>query len=155
MLYYLMQVLAGPIVAQLADGRVGNLPLLIGGITISGLALSSLMLWSGFWPIAIVVTLFGLGHTMCDATQYSQAIRIAESDPRPGTIQIALSGLRLIERLAAIAGLAASVFLVDNIGYDTTIAWIGMMMLTGAVIMVLVQIVTTAQGKSNTAKSGK
>jgi len=155
MLYYLMQVLAGPIVAQLADGRVGNLPLLIGGITISGLALSSLMLWSGFWPIAIVVTLFGLGHTMCDATQYSQAIRIAESDPRPGTVQIALSGLRLIERIAAIAGLAASVFLVDNIGYDTTIAGIGMMMLTGAVIMVLVQIVTTAQGKSNTAKSGK
>jgi predicted MFS family arabinose efflux permease len=154
MLYYLMQVLARPLVARLADGRVGNLPLLIGGITISGLALSSLMFWSGFWPIAIVVSLFGLGHTMCDATQYSQAIRIAESDPRPGTVQIALSGLRLIERLAAIAGLAASVFLVDNIGYDITIAWIGMMMLTGAVIIVLVQIVTTAQGKSNTSKSG-
>ena len=56
--------------------------------------------------------------------------------------------------VAAIAGLAASVFLVDNIGYDITIAWIGMMMLTGAVIIVLVQIVTTAQGKSNTSKSG-
>jgi predicted MFS family arabinose efflux permease/HAMP domain-containing protein len=153
MLYYLMQVLAGPTVAKLADGRIGNLPLLVGGITIAGLALSSLMLWSGFWPFAIVVSLFGLGHAMCDATQYAQAIRIAEKDPRPGAVQVALSGLRLVARLSAIVGLAASVFMVDDIGYDSTIAAVGMMMLAGAVLIVIVQIVTTTQGKPSTAES--
>ena len=147
MLYYLMQVLAGPTVAKLADGWVGNLPLLVGGISIAGLALSSLMLWSGFWPFAIAVTLFGLGHAMCDATQYAHAINIAEKDPRPGAVQIALSGLRVVARLSAVVGLVASVLLVDNIGYDATIAAAGMMMLAGAALLVIVQIVTTNRCK--------
>jgi len=137
MLYYLAQVLIGPTVARLADGRVGNVPLLILGITISGLSITSLTIWGGFWPMVVVVTLFGFGHAMCDATQYAQAIRIGEESGLVGGAEAALGGLRLIERLAAIAGLVASVVLVERFGYDTAIGALGVTMLSGSILMLL------------------
>lgn len=135
MLYYLAQLLLGPTVARFADGKVGQVPFLIFGIFISGVAISSLYFWSGIMPMIIVVTLFGLGYAMCDAPQYAQAIQIGEQTGGAGGGERALGALRLIERLAAIAGLIASVILIPRLGYSTIIGGIGVLMLCGTLFM--------------------
>ncbi len=135
MLYYLAQLLLGPTVARFADGKVGQVPFLIFGIFISGVAISSLYFWSGIMPMIIVVTLFGLGYAMCDATQYAQAIQIGEQTCGAGGGEKALGALRLIERLAAITGLIASVILIPRLGYLTIIGGIGGLMLCGTLFM--------------------
>ncbi|WP_170609129.1 MFS transporter [Ruegeria arenilitoris] len=135
MLYYLAQLLLGPTVARFADGKVGQVPFLIFGIFISGVAISSLYFLSGIMPMIIVVTLFGLGYAMCDATQYAQAIQIGEQTCGAGGGERALGALRLIERLAAIIGLIASVILIPRLGYLTIIGGIGVLMLCGTLIM--------------------
>lgn len=138
MVYYLAQILAGPTVARLADGKVGNTPLLLAGVLIGGLAITALSLWPGFWMMTVVVTIFGIGHSMCDATQYAHAIAIGEDMNFEGASDLALAELRLIERVAAIGGLIGSVVLVTRFGYDTATATIGVLMLLGFCLMFLV-----------------
>lgn len=140
MLFYIAPVLVGPLVARLADGRVGYAPMLTGGVLISGIALSSLAIWSGFWPMVAVVTAFGIGFAMCDATQYAQAIRIAETSGVPGARNAGLGALRLGNRLTAIAGLGASAYLVEQFDYITLATAIGALMIAGALILILVEI---------------
>ena len=81
------------------------------------------------------VALFGLGYAMCDATQYAQAIQIGEQTGGAGGGERALGALRLIERLAAIAGLIASVILIPRLGYSTITVGIGVLMLCGTLLM--------------------
>ncbi len=135
MLYYLAQLLLGPTVARFADGKIGQVPFLIVGVLISGVAISSLYFWSGIVPMIVVVALFGLGYAMCDATQYAQAIQIGEQTGGAGGGERALGALRLIERLAAIAGLIASVILIPRLGYSTITVGIGVLMLCGTLLM--------------------
>lgn len=137
MLYYLAQILVGPTVAKLADGRVGNTPLLLCGILVGGVAITALSMWPGFWMMVVVVTAYGVGHSMCDATQYAHAIAIGEDMGFEGASDFALAALRLIERLAAIGGLVGSVVVVTKFGYDTATAGVGVLMLAGFCLMVL------------------
>ena len=139
MLYYLVPVLVGPTVARLADDRIGYAPMLIGGAVLAGCALSSLMFWSGFWPMVVVVATFGLAYSMCDATQYAQAIRLAEATGMPGARDASLGALRLAERLAAIAGLVASAYLAEKFDYVSLAVAIGFLMFLGAFVMILAE----------------
>jgi predicted MFS family arabinose efflux permease len=139
MLYYLVSVLAGPMIARLADGRVGYIPMLICGVTISGFALTSLGFWSGLWPMVVVVATFGFGYAMCDATQFAQAIRIADASGLPGARNVGLSAIRLIERLAAIAGLVASAILANRYDYYTLAIAIGVLMFLGSLLLIFVE----------------
>ena len=142
MVYYLVPLLAGPTFARLADGRIGYAPLLIAGLTVSGFALTSLFFWSGFWPIAFAVALFGLGHSMCDSSHYAQAIRIAEESGLRQARLKGLAALRIIERLSAIT--VAAVFL-ERVGYVSITVLIGLIMFIGAVIIAVAEFGAEAQ----------
>ncbi|MDA5093693.1 MFS transporter [Aliiroseovarius sp. KMU-50] len=137
MLFYLAPILFGPLVAKLADGKVGYTPMLLGGVLLSGVALASLAIWSGFWPMVVVVAAFGIGFTMCDATQYAQTIKIAEASQISGARAVSLGALRLGNRLAAIVGLLASAYLVEQFDYLNLAVATGGFMCAGAVVMMV------------------
>lgn len=140
MVYYLVPLIVGPTFARLADGRIGYVPFLIAGLAISGIALSSLFFWSGFWPVAVAVALFGLGHAMCDSSQYAQAIQIAEDSGLVNARLRGLTALRIIERLAAIAGLVLAAVFLEAVGYVSITVLIGLAMLAGAVIVTISEL---------------
>lgn len=140
MVYYLVPLIVGPSFARLADGRIGYAPFLIAGLAISGIALSSLFFWSGFWPIAVAVAVFGLGHSMCDSSQYAHAIRIAEDSRLRNARLRGLSALRIFERLAAIAGLVVAAVFLEAVGYVSITVLIGVAMLVGAVIVAAAEL---------------
>jgi len=137
MLYYIAQILVGPTVAKLADGRVGNVPLLLTGLLLGGSAVSVLSVWPDFWVLVFVVAAFGVGHSLCDATQYAHAIVIGEETEIEGAGDFALAALRLIERVAAIGGLIGSVILATKFGYVAATAGVGALMLFGLCLMFL------------------
>ena len=140
MLYYIAPVLVGPLIARLADGKVGYTPMLIGGVILSGAALSSLALWSGIWSMVVAVTAFGIGFAMCDATQYAQAIRIAEASKIPGARDAGLGAIRLGDRLIAIVGLLASAYLIKQFDYVNLAVAIGGLMFLSATVLILVEL---------------
>ncbi|MEK6204870.1 MAG: MFS transporter, partial [Amylibacter sp.] len=140
MIYYLVPLIVGPTIARLADGRVGYVPFLIAGLTVSGLALSSLLFWSGFWPIVVVVTFFGFGHSMCDATLYAQVIRVAKQSNILRAQETGLATLRVIERLTAIAGLIVAAVFLKQVGYDSITILIGLSMLSGVIIVAIAEL---------------
>ncbi len=137
MLYYIAQILVGPTVAKLADGRVGNVPLLLAGVLLGGSAVSVLSVWPDFWVLVFVVAVFGVGHSLCDATQYAHAFAIGEETEIEGASDFALAALRLIERVAAIGGLIGSVVLATRFGYAAATAGVGALMLFGFCVMFL------------------
>lgn len=140
MLYYLGLLLFGPLAARLADGRLGCVPLLVGGMALSGLALASIGVWPGFWPTVFGVSAFGLASAFCEVSQHAQAIRIAEASPHPASVEAGVGAFRLIERLAAMAGLLASAFFVDRMGYPATVLLIGATMLAGSLVVALAEV---------------
>ena len=140
MVYYLVPLIVGPTFARLADRRIGYVPFLIAGLAVSGIALSSLYFWSGFWPVAVAVAVFGLGHSMCDSSQYAQAIQIAEDSGLHKARLKGFAALRIFERLAAIAGLAAAAVFLEAVGYVSITVLIGVVMLIGAAIVAVVEV---------------
>ncbi len=134
MLYYLAVVLFGPLVASLSDGRIGPMPLVVSGALASGAALLLLTAWSGFWAVVAAVAGLGLGHTLLRAPLYALALG-ATGGPGAG-----LSALRLIERLGAMLGLAASALLLGDLGAETSIRVLGIAVLSGVAFYVIVEI---------------
>ena len=134
MLYYLSVVLFGPMVTRLADGRPGPVSLVVTGALGSGAALLSLSLWSGFWAVAVAVAGLGLGHTLIRAPLYALALRIT-GGPGPG-----IDALRLIERIGAIIGLAASAVLLGLIGAEASLRLLGLAVLAGVAVYVIVEL---------------
>jgi hypothetical protein len=133
MLYYLAVVLFGPMVASLSDSRIGPMPLVVFGALASGAALLSLTAWSGFWAVVAAVAGLGLGHTLLRAPLYALVLRITGG---PGA---GLSALRLIERIGAILGLAASALLLGDIGAESSVRALGIAVLSGVVFYGIVE----------------
>lgn len=133
MLYYLAVVLFAPKVSSLSDGRIGPLPLIVVGTLASGGALLSLMLWSGFWAVTIAVAGLGLGHTLMRAPLYALVLRIA------GGAGAGINALRLVERIGAIVGLAASAMVLGDIGAESSTAALGVIVLFGLVLYAIVE----------------
>ncbi len=136
MIYYLVPVLVGPTIARLADGRVGYVPMLVVGTIVAGCALSSLYFGAGFWPMVGAVGFFGLGFAMCDAVVYAHIIRIAEESGLVGARDISLAALRIIVRLAAIAGLLVGGQLALSFDYVWLAIAIGILFFVGALLMI-------------------
>ena len=128
MLYYLAVVIFGPWVSSLSDGRIGPLALVLTGALGSGAALLSLAVWSGFWAITLAVAGLGIGHTLMRAPLYALALRIT------GGTSAGLNALRLAERVGAILGLAATSFLLGDVGADLGILALGLSVLTGLIL---------------------
>jgi hypothetical protein len=141
MLYYLAIVLFGPTVARLSDSRFGPLPLVVSGALASGAALLSLTVWSGFWAVVVAVAGLGLGHSLIRAPLHALALRNA------GGASAGLSALRLIERIGAILGLAASALLLGDIGAESCILALGIAVLSGVTLYAIVEIM----GRSRSA----
>ena len=133
MLYYLATVAFGPLVARVNDGRAGQITLVALGAAISGAALLSLPVWGGFWGVVSAVAGLGLGHAMMRAPSYSLAVRITEGSGG------ALSALRGIERLGALAGLAFSALYLGHVGALASVRTLGILVLCGAVLYVVVE----------------
>jgi predicted MFS family arabinose efflux permease len=134
MLYYLAVVLFGPTVVSLSDSRIGSVPLVVSGALASGAALLSLTVWSGFWAVVAAVAGLGLGHTLMRAPLYALALRIT------GGSGAGLNALRLIERIGAILGLAASALLLGDIGAESSIRALGTAVLSGIALYAIVEI---------------
>ena len=134
MLYYLAVVLFGPTVVSLSDSPIGSVPLVVSGALASGAALLSLTVWSGFWAVVAAVAGLGLGHTLMRAPLYALALRIT------GGSGAGLNALRLIERIGAILGLAASALLLGDIGAESSIRALGIAVLFGIALYAIVEI---------------
>lgn len=150
MLFYLVPLLIGPAAARLADGRLGCVPLLIVGMGLSGVALSALSYSPGFWPMVAAVATFGFGFAMCEVAQHTHAIRIAAAIGSRASLDTGFAALRLLERLAAIAGLLLGASLATTYGYSSVIASVGATMLVGTALVVLAEIVNTVMKQRNT-----
>jgi MFS family permease len=139
MLYYLIPLIIGPAAARMADGRVGPVALLVIGMGVSGVALSLLGFNPGFWQMVAAVAAFGLGGAMCEVSQHAQAMRIAEASRNPASLDTGLAVLRLLERVAAIAGLLLSASLAARLGYSAVITALGVTMLIGTALVFLAE----------------
>jgi predicted MFS family arabinose efflux permease len=139
MLFFLIPILVGPYAARLADGWVGYGPMLICGTALSGLALLTLSVWSGFWPMVVVVSTFGIGFAMCDAIQYAHTIRLADASKVAGARDTGLAVLRLSNRLAAIAGLLASAVLAERFDHVSLAVAVGALLLLGMILMLVAE----------------
>ena len=84
--------------------------------------------------IAIAVAGLGLGHTVMRAPLYALALRIA------GGSGAGLSALRLIERIGAILGLAASALLLGDFGAEISIRVLGIVVLFGIALYAIVDV---------------
>lgn len=135
MLYYLAIVLLGPTAANISDSRIGPKALMLCGALTSSAALMSLQLWSGFWAITVAVVGLGLGHTMIRPSLYSLVLRMT------GGAGVALDMLRLIERIGAILGLAASALLLSDSGMEGSLLMLSIVLLTGLILYVTIDIV--------------
>ena len=133
-LYNLAILLLGPIVARLADSRVGPVVLLVAGALGSATALLSLTVWSGFWAIAVAVTGVGASQILIETPLYALALRIT-GGPGPG-----IDALRLLERIGAILGLAASAVLLGLIGAEASIRLLGLAVLAGVAVYAIVEL---------------
>ena len=132
MLYYLAIVLFGSMAANISDGRVGPKALMLCGALASCAALISLLLWSGFWAVTAAVVGLGLGHTMIRPSLYTLALRMTGG---PG---VGLDTLRLIERIGAILGLAASALLLGNRGIESSLSMLSAVLVTGLILYVTI-----------------
>jgi MFS family permease len=139
MLYYLAVILFGPTVARLSDGRMGPLALVVCGAVVSGAALLSLTVWSGFWAVVAAVAGLGLGHTLMRAPLYALASRFA------GWSGAGLGALRLFERIGAILGLAASALLLGDFGAENSVHALGIAVLFGIAVYTVAEIVDRAR----------
>lgn len=133
-LYNVSFFLIGPTVARLADGTPGPIVLLAVGATVSGVSLLSLMLWGGFWAVAVAVAGVGIGQVLMQTPIYAMALRI-NGGMGPG-----IDALRLIERLGAIAGLGIGATFLDRVGPITSLQILGMAVLAGVAAYVMVEI---------------
>jgi predicted MFS family arabinose efflux permease len=135
MLYYLAIVLFGPLAAKISDNRLGPKTLMLCGALASTAALMLLLLWSGFWAVTVAVVGLGLGHTMIRPSLYTLVLRMTEG---PG---VGLDTLRLIERIGAILGLAASAMLLGDRGMDSSLVMLSALLGAGLLLYVTIDFV--------------
>lgn len=141
MLYYLAAVLFGSKVSSLSDGRTGPLALVLVGALASGAALLSLSYWTGFWAIIVAVAGLGISHALMRAPLYSLAFKIS------GGSSACFNTLRLAERIGAIIGLAATSFLLGDVGGELSVLVLGMTVLSGLVLFSGVETINRLRGR--------
>lgn len=141
MLYYLAVVLFGPKVSSLSDGRIGPRALVLTGALGSGAALLSLTVWNGFWAVTVAVAGLGVAHTLIRAPLYALSLKIT------GGTSAGLNALRLAERIGAILGLAATSFLLGDVGADFSILALGLTVLSGLILYSGVETVSRLRAR--------
>lgn len=133
MLYYLAVVLFAPKVSSLSDGRLGPLRLVHLGSLVSACGLLSLVLWGGFWAFTAAVAALGVGHTLMRAPLFALVARMT------GGAGAGIDALRLVERIGAILGLAASALLLGDVGAENSVIALGVAVLSGHALYAIVE----------------
>src|SRR3546814_9254231 len=82
---------------------------------------------------AVAVAALGIGHTLMRAPLYALVIRMT------GGVGAGINVLRLIERIGAILGLAASALLLKDIGAQRSVTAVGIIVLAGLVLYAIVE----------------
>lgn len=125
MLGNLATLLLAPLSGRLTESRVGPFALIVIGAFGIAASLLSLGYWSGFWAIAVAVTGVGACQILVETPLYTLAFRIT-GGTGPGT-----DLLRVLERVGAIIGLAASAVLLGRIGAEGSLRLLGLAVLAG------------------------
>jgi len=136
LLYYLVAVAAGPVVSRLAESRLGEHPLIALGVLCSAGALLALSRAATPLALTLATVALGLAHAFQRAPQYALGRRLSES---AGS---SLGALRFVERLGAIAGLAASALLLDSYGAQQSLQALAVVVLVAALAYVLIDVTT-------------
>ena len=125
MVYYLVILLGGPLVARLADRHLNPRTLVGVGSLLSGAVLLLPALRPSVLSMALAVLVVGVGHTAVRGPQVALALDIAEAEfPEAGHGPV-LAAMRSLERLGSLIGLLAVAVLAAAFGLDTATATIG------------------------------
>jgi len=132
MLYYLAAALLGPMAKRMTRG--GDWPVLpiVAGAAIAGLALVFGRAAQDLLVFLAAVLGIGIGHALIRAPMNALAVQFAGGSTR------LLGGLRIGERLGALAGLCASAFLLASYDRTLTLFALGAVTLAGAAVFVMV-----------------
>lgn len=124
MVYYLIILMGGPLVAKLAERRASYRTLVGMGSVISGVALLLPAFSLSALSISVAVLFVGIGHAAVRGPQIALALDIANTE-LPGTGRgPVLAAMRSIERLGSLAGLLIVAILA---------AWFNLALAVGAI----------------------
>lgn len=136
MLYYLVILIGGTLIGNVAD-RLSNRWLLVGlGSALSGAALFLPALMPLNLTILLAVLVLGVGHAAVRGPQIALALEIADSELSPDGRGAMLAAMRSLERLGSLVGLLAVGLLAARFGFVVALTAIGIVT-TGAALVFL------------------
>ena len=145
MVYYLVILLGGPLVARLADRNLNPRTLVGVGSLLSGAVLLLPALRPSVLSMALAVLVVGVGHTAVRGPQVALALDIAETEfPEAGHGPV-LAAMRSLERLGSLIGLLAVAVLAAAFGLDTATAAIGAAAAMAAIVYLVASPRITAR----------
>lgn len=135
MIYPLLMVLAVPFFAALADRWQARAGFVIAGGMVSGAGALLVPLDPGAMLIVLALALLGLGQSMSIA---SQSALVADTAAAAGGRPAGVLGLfRLVERSGNAAGPAGAGLLLAAVGFSFATAFLGAVVVAGAVVFAL------------------
>jgi len=132
MIYYLAAALLGPLAKGIAKRSGGLMLPIVAGAAIAGLALVLGRSTHDLLVFLAAVSGIGIGHAMIRAPMNALAVHLAGGSSR------LLGGLRIGERLGALAVLCASAFLLASYNRTLTVFGLGLVTLAGALVFTMV-----------------
>lgn len=131
MLYFLVAIIAGPMVNGLAKGVGGLAVQILLGALVTATSLAIMQIASGFLVHTLVVVGVGLGHTLIRAPLGSLISQLA------GTGALAMNILRLAERAGALMGLVAGALILPSLGSGIALLCLSILVYAGAIVFVV------------------
>jgi predicted MFS family arabinose efflux permease len=143
MVYYLVILLGSPTAAWIAAKGAKNWALVGFGSVISAVILLLPASSTTVLTMSVAVLVVGIGHAAIRGPQIDLALQIAEAELPGAGREPVLAAMRTLERLGSLVGLLAVAVLVEQFGYNTAIAAVGIVSATaGLVYVALRQVVS-------------
>jgi predicted MFS family arabinose efflux permease len=127
MLYYLVILLAGPLVARMGDRSFRPWTLVGVGSTVAGMVLLVPAADATLTSVSFAVIVVGLGHAAVRGPQIALALDIAEAEMDQGGRAATLAAMRSLERLGSIVGLLFVALLVARFDLLVAMGTIGLL----------------------------
>jgi MFS family permease len=137
MLYYLVILLGGPLVARLSDSHVRSWILVGVGSLLSGAALLIPSMNPSAVTVSVAVLVVGFGHSAVRGPQIALALDIAEQDKDEGGRGATLAAMRSLERLGSLVGLLFVALLAARFDLLIAMGAIGVVVAIAAVLFLI------------------